>query len=108
MTLLNTFTNLGGTWPRFFVLKAVDFFSVATCQVDEAGSSLTVQAVECVSEQGKAHCSDIGGTCITERDGYFITSGLCLGLGIVALVGYVLPVARKLQGLPVSKWRISS
>lgn len=21
MTLLNTFTNLGGTWPKYFVLK---------------------------------------------------------------------------------------
>jgi len=108
MTLLNTFTNLGGTWPKFFVLKAVDFFTVATCQVNEAGSSLTVKAVECVSEQGKAHCSDIGGTCITERDGYYITSALCIGLGILAVVTYVIPTARKLQALPVSKWRIYS
>jgi MFS transporter, PAT family, solute carrier family 33 (acetyl-CoA transportor), member 1 len=59
--LLNTFTNLGGTWPKYFVLKgkanhslghclclimggiAVDFFSIATCEVSEAGSSLTVR-----------------------------------------------------------------
>ncbi|KAH9026321.1 acetyl-coenzyme A transporter 1-domain-containing protein [Lactarius deliciosus] len=108
MTLLNTFTNLGGTWPKFFVLKAIDYFSVATCQVNEAGSSLTVKAAECVSEQGKVHCSDIGGTCITERDGYYITSGLCICMGIVALVAYVLPTARKLQALPLSKWRIYS
>ncbi|KAN0129643.1 Acetyl-coenzyme A transporter 1 [Lactarius tabidus] len=108
MTLLNTFTNLGGTWPKFFVLKAIDFFTVATCQVNEAGSSLTVKAVECVSEQGKGHCSDIGGACITERDGYYITSVLCVGLGIIALVTYVLPTARKLQALPVSKWRVYS
>jgi hypothetical protein len=62
------------------------------------GTSLHFAAVECVSEQGKAHCSDIGGTCITERDGYYITSALCVGLGIIALVTYVLPTARKLQG----------
>jgi hypothetical protein len=31
--LLNTFSNLGGTWPRYFVLKGVDYFTVATCEV---------------------------------------------------------------------------
>ncbi|ETW87634.1 mfs acetyl-CoA transporter [Heterobasidion irregulare TC 32-1] len=36
MTLLNTFTNLGGTWPKYFVLKGVDFFTIATCEVKES------------------------------------------------------------------------
>ena len=62
------------------------------------GASSHLLAVECVSEQGKSHCSDIGGTCITERDGYYITNGLCVGLGIIAVVTYVIPTARKLQG----------
>jgi hypothetical protein len=96
--------------------KAVDLFSIATCEVSEAGSSLAVkgerstslfdrgtptaspQAAECVSEQGKARCSSIGGTCITERDGYYITTGLCLGLGVIVLVAFIIPTARKLQG----------
>jgi hypothetical protein len=123
--------------------KAVDYFSIATCEVSEAGSSLSVkgkrsrslriksadtvpQAAECVSEQGKAMCSDIGGTCITERDGYFITTGLCLALGVTGVVIFIIPTARRLQGerfwvnvslrqklryffcaaLPVAKWRI--
>ncbi|KAH9959453.1 acetyl-coenzyme A transporter 1-domain-containing protein [Russula dissimulans] len=106
MTLLNTFTNLGGTWPKYFVLKAVDLFSIATCEVRGAGSTLVVKAAECVSERGKARCSDIGGTCITERDGYYITTGLCLGLGVITLVAFILPTARKLQALPISQWRI--
>src|ERR1700761_529824 len=90
------------------------------------GASSHLLAVECVSEQGKSHCSDIGGTCVTERDGYYITNGLCVGLGIIAVVTYVVPTARKLQGespnricsssslisfvlaLPVSKWRVYS
>jgi hypothetical protein len=44
MTLLATFTNLGGTWPRFFVLKGVDFFSVATCNIKEQGLSVKGQS----------------------------------------------------------------
>ena len=31
LTLLNTVANLGGTWPRYFVLVGVDFFTKATC-----------------------------------------------------------------------------
>ncbi len=31
LTLLNTFANLGGTWPKFFVLYFVDFFTVKQC-----------------------------------------------------------------------------
>ena len=53
-------------------------------------------------------CSDIGGTCITERDGYFITTGLCLALGVISLVIFIIPTARRLQGerfwVNVSLW----
>lgn len=40
--LFATFSNLGGTWPRYFVLKGVDFFSVASCQI---GEDLAVQGL---------------------------------------------------------------
>ncbi|KZP32438.1 hypothetical protein FIBSPDRAFT_723039 [Athelia psychrophila] len=108
MTLLNTFTNLGGTWPRFFVLKGVDFFTVATCNVTDAGSGLTTQIGECVSDVGKSVCVDAAGECIMERDGYYWVSGMCLTFGVAFLLGYIIPTARKLQALPVSQWRISS
>lgn len=42
MTLLNTVSNLGGTWPRFFVLKGVDAFSLATCVVKNESLNLVV------------------------------------------------------------------
>lgn len=41
--LLNTFSNLGGTWPRYFVLKGVDYFSVATCKLNDAGKDITIK-----------------------------------------------------------------
>jgi PAT family acetyl-CoA transporter-like MFS transporter 1 len=31
LTLLNTVSNLGGTWPRFFILEGVDYFTRASC-----------------------------------------------------------------------------
>jgi len=107
MTLLNTFTNLGGTWPKYFILKGVDAFSVATCTVKEAGTELVVKAAECVSEHGQATCHDIGGTCVTEMDGYYIMSAGCFIFGVVFLVAYIIPTARRLQELPPLAWRVS-
>ncbi|KAI5478070.1 MFS transporter, acetyl-CoA transporter, partial [Pseudohyphozyma bogoriensis] len=43
MTLLNTVSNLGGTWPRFFVLKGVDGFTKATCQIKDQALDLTLK-----------------------------------------------------------------
>jgi len=107
ITLLNTVSNLGSTWPRFFVLKAIDYFTVATCEVDGNNTSLIAKGAECVSEEGKAACSAAAGTCVMERDGYFMTTSICLGVGLIFLLAYVIPTARKLQGLPLSKWRVA-
>ncbi|RPD58451.1 MFS general substrate transporter [Lentinus tigrinus ALCF2SS1-6] len=108
MTLLNTFTNLGGTWPRYFVLKGVDYFSVATCEIRDSDLSVSVKAQECVSEHGKAACAKLGGECVTEQDGYYIVSALCIGFGFLTIVLFLIPTARKLQAVPISKWRIYS
>ncbi|KAL8276268.1 hypothetical protein RQP46_011342 [Phenoliferia psychrophenolica] len=106
MTLLNTVSNLGGTWPRFFVLKGVDAFSVATCRIKEEGLDLTIAARECVSDHGKAACAELGGHCETLRDGYYWTSSLCIVAGALCLLFFVQPAAKRLQSLPLSAWRV--
>ncbi|KAK2461703.1 hypothetical protein APHAL10511_006166 [Amanita phalloides] len=106
MTLLNTFSNMGGTWPKWFVLKGVDMFSEATCHVSGHLGELTIKATECVSEHGKARCREVNGTCVMERDGYYIVSGICMAFGVAFLVGYILPTARRLQTMPTSAWRV--
>jgi len=107
MTLLNTATNLGGTWPRYFVMKGVDIFSKATCHIVSQDSELLVEANECISEPGKLACLELGGTCVTERDGYYYVSSLCVAVGAVFLMVYITATATRLQTLPTSKWRIS-
>ncbi|KAJ8291771.1 putative membrane protein [Rhodotorula toruloides] len=106
MTLLNTVSNLGGTWPKFFVLKGIDAFSVAVCHVKDEGLDVIVSSRECVSDHGKAACAELGGTCLTERDGYYWVSTLCILAGVAILVSFVQPVARKLQALPPAAWRV--
>ncbi|CAA7259985.1 unnamed protein product [Cyclocybe aegerita] len=104
MTLLNTFTNMGGTWPKWFVLKGIDLFSVATCEVPQA--AVHIKATECVSDHGKAACKDIGGKCVTHTDGYYTVTIICLAFGLIFLVAFIIPTARKLQRLPTSVWRV--
>ena len=69
-------SNLGGTFPRFFVLKFVDMFSVATCTppekappTSERKGDLITSAFSCVLEAEKHRCLDGGGTCDVRRDG---------------------------------------
>jgi MFS transporter, PAT family, solute carrier family 33 (acetyl-CoA transportor), member 1 len=59
-----------------------------------------ILAAECVSDHGKAACAEqLGGECITERDGYYIVSGICLALGVLSVIFFMIPTARKLQGM---------
>ncbi|KAG5646054.1 hypothetical protein DXG03_004477 [Asterophora parasitica] len=94
---------MGGTWPKWFVLKGVDLLSDATCKVADG---INLEATECVSDHGKAMCKDINGQCITHRDGYYSMSALCMILGVVIWVAFIIPRARKLQALPISVWRV--
>lgn len=55
-------------------------------------------ASECVSDHGKSACTNIGGKCVTETDGYYVVSGICLAFGVIFLIAYIIPTARRLQG----------
>ena len=43
MTLLNTFTNMGGTWPKWFVLRGVDWFSIGHCHIPDGASEILIK-----------------------------------------------------------------
>jgi len=112
MTLLATVSNLGGTFPRFFVLKLVDTFTVATCmppielpEGDLKGPLIT-GAFSCALEAEKHRCLDGGGTCTISRDGYYITNVVCVIVGAITFWGFIQPAALKLQALPLRAWRI--
>lgn len=55
-------------------------------------------ASECVSDTGKATCSALGGTCVVSQDGYYVVQIICFVLGLVTVVGYIIPQVKKLQG----------
>ncbi|KAL9011089.1 MAG: hypothetical protein Q9173_004036 [Seirophora scorigena] len=112
MTLLATVSNLGGTFPRYFILKLVDYFTVATCHppstppADFKGA-LVNSTFSCALEAQKHVCLDGGGTCDISRDGYYMTNVMCVIVGVLTFWGYIRPAALKLQALPLRAWRIS-
>ncbi|KAL8694243.1 MAG: hypothetical protein Q9218_001069 [Villophora microphyllina] len=113
MTLLATVSNLGGTFPRFFILKLVDYFTVATCHPPSSSpdpkslkGDLIISTFSCALEAQKHRCLDGGGKCVVERDGYYITNVICVIIGVVTFLGYIRPAALKLQALPLRAWRL--
>ncbi|THC92658.1 hypothetical protein EYZ11_007860 [Aspergillus tanneri] len=98
MTMLATVSNLGGTFPRYFILKLVDMFTEANCvppsappPTHELKGDLVTSSFSCALEPDKVRCVNGGGTCNTIRDGYYTTNVIFL----------------KLQNLPLRAWRVS-
>jgi len=114
MTLLATVSNLGGTFPRFFILKFVDYFTQAVCVPPSSPptssllkGNLITQTFSCVAEAERHRCVDGGGTCSIYRDGYYIVNILCVVFGAVSFFGFIKPAATRLQALPLKAWRIA-
>ena len=112
-------SNLGGTFPKYFLLKSVDVFTAATCIPLEAGSSAldefvkkhpditpVTSAFSCALEADKSNCLKGGGTCHIERDGYHITNIVFVILGAILFWTYIERKALALQALPLRAWRI--
>ncbi|KAF2131982.1 hypothetical protein P153DRAFT_373823 [Dothidotthia symphoricarpi CBS 119687] len=114
MTLLATVSNLGGTFPRFFVLKAVDMFTQATCQPPaippKAGllkGDLITKPFSCALEAEKHRCLNGGGACKITTDGYYIVNILCIIIGVVTFWLYIKPAVMRIQALPLRAWRLA-
>ncbi|KAL9621428.1 MAG: hypothetical protein Q9204_008122 [Flavoplaca sp. TL-2023a] len=114
MTLLATVSNLGGTFPRFFILKLVDYFTLATCHpaldppkdLSTLKGDLITSPFSCALEAQKQSCLAGAGKCVVERDGYYITNVVCVLVGVVTFAAFIRPAVVKLQKLPLRAWRL--
>jgi MFS transporter, PAT family, solute carrier family 33 (acetyl-CoA transportor), member 1 len=109
-------SNLGGTFPKFFLLKLVDMLTIATCQPPSDPSSFkpldpSISPVRspfsCALEADKHRCSDGGGTCVIERDGFYYTNIIFVIIGALTFWGYIQRKALRLQALPLRAWRLN-
>ncbi|KAL1887514.1 hypothetical protein Sste5346_010175 [Sporothrix stenoceras] len=114
MTLLATVSNLGGTFPRYFVLRLVDYFTKATCHPGPAEMAaklkgpLVTEAFSCAMQLDKERCTNGGGTCELQRDGYYIVNIMCVVVGTLAFTMFIRPQVLRLQALPLKAWRLSA
>ena len=106
-------SNLGGTFPRFFILKLVDLFTLATCTPPVKppavlNGPLITPPFSCALEADKHRCLEGGGSCDIILDGYYVTNIVCVLIGALTFWGFIRPAALKLQSLPLRAWRQSS
>ncbi|XP_027219891.2 acetyl-coenzyme A transporter 1 [Penaeus vannamei] len=99
MTLLNTFTNLGGNWPSWIALRYVSDLTWKSC-------SGVINVLSCNKETEKQACEAEGGTCSVDVDGYYIESAVLVVFGFLWMKWGV-PTIRRLQDLPMSAWAVS-
>ena len=103
MTLLNTISNLGGTWPKYFVLEGVQRFTQSECVADTAKDLVTTVI------HGKLDvekCKAAGGKVVTLKDGYYTMNIICVVLGTLTFWFFIRDRVTHLQGLNLRTWRV--
>jgi MFS transporter, PAT family, solute carrier family 33 (acetyl-CoA transportor), member 1 len=107
-------SNLGGTFPRYFVLRLVDAFTAATCfppqdpYSDPLKGPLITEKFSCAVQADKEKCLAGGGTCEMSRDGYYIVNVMCIIFGAITFVWFIRPRVLQLQSLPLRAWRLAT
>ncbi|KAJ2552188.1 hypothetical protein EV175_003411 [Coemansia sp. RSA 1933] len=104
MTLLNTLSNFGGTWPVFFIMRSIDYFSSATCSFPSAEDR---QSYSCATQEDRNTCKTDGGLCTVHWDGYYVVSIVCALFALVLFFGFIRPTVHRLERLPAHVWRVS-
>lgn len=113
LTYSYSVSNLGGTFPRFFVLKLVDAFTTATCHPPSAKTDVTLlkgplvtQPFSCALQAEKERCENGGGSCEILHDGYYIVNIICVLVGALTFTLYIRRKVLHLQSLPLRAWRL--
>lgn len=111
MLIDDSVSNLGGTFPRYFVLRLVDSFTSATCHPGSPSAArkgpLITEPFSCAMQAEKERCEAGGGTCEMIHDGYYVVNILCVLFGVATFVWYIRPRVLHLQSLPLRAWRLA-
>nr|CAG4646977.1 EOG090X04K8 [Megafenestra aurita]SVE92332.1 EOG090X04K8 [Megafenestra aurita] len=102
MTLLNTVCNLGGNWPSTLALWSVDALTWKSCN---AVDSRVLENNKCRNAAETLACTENGGKCVVELDGFYVESLICIVIGFLWL-RWGRRVIQKLQSKPESAWKV--
>lgn len=110
MTLLNTISNLGGSWIQTFHLWFVDVITWKRCIFDDQtvenfNSTNILINNKCIDKIEKEICTLNGGKCHTDIDGYYIEIVINV---IYAVIWFYFgrKLILHLQNLSVKEWYI--
>ncbi|CCF59259.1 hypothetical protein KAFR_0G02250 [Kazachstania africana CBS 2517] len=101
MTLLNTLSNLGGTWPKIFIMSMISKLTTYECHI----TGKDKDTIEIVHVGMEICTKTLGGEVHILKDGYYITNIICIILGTILYFGFLKKKAQQLQKLPISDWR---
>lgn len=99
MTLLNTLSNLGGTWTTTVTLWLVDPLTRKYCS--------SVADNDCSESTLVAACESAKGKCMTHLDGYYLEIIFCTLFGFIWFK-WGRNAIRYLQTRPLEEWAIPS
>jgi len=109
MTVLNSVSNFGGTWPSFFIFASADFFTTSQCTLPaNPVTGADAQVFPCLYSDRSTftRCTEGGGSCNTTRDGMYVVAAAA----IVYSIAYYLLVSRTylpaLEATTATDWRV--
>lgn len=117
MTLLNTLCNLGAKWPASLSLWLMPKMTLSLCQSAAysdaiVGMTREILPFPCVSDSSSnsdminAVCTEHGGICSLQIDGYTLQVAIGFVLGILWLFLFYNKI-QNLQALPHADWLIT-
>ncbi|KAL1137868.1 hypothetical protein AAG570_009564 [Ranatra chinensis] len=98
MTLLNTLSNLGGTWTSTVALWLVDPLTWKSCSASASNDCSTLQMMQV--------CESEGGRCHTWLDGYYLETILCCAFGLL-WYRWGKKAIHNLQTKPHEVWKVA-
>lgn len=85
--------NMGGIVPRYFVMAAIDRYTVEDCGERPGGN---------IGHGGHGLRED----CTMVADGFYIVNGTCILVGATIFVVFLRPALRWLQRVPIEAWKV--
>ena len=116
MTFLNTLTNLGGNWPATLALWWVDVLTYKKCDISSINSIKEKNITDtqfnelkfniCHEKDESKICETAGGKCVTEVEGYYVESIICVCIGFLWLGLWGWRTITRLQSASEEDWLV--
>ncbi len=100
MTLLNTLSNFGGTWPRLMIMSMINYFTVYSCTLENGSVAILNRGSNI-----QACTTALRGTAKVVTDGYYIANMFCIIIGTLLYFMFIKKKMLFLQTLPIGSWR---